>query len=168
MKRVIVLFSLLIALFFANILVLKRNYMPIEDIEQIQYETLVDKSLTIDEAIERVNKHFNVNYTLKWRNGDCPAGQAILYVNIVYLKEGMDWVGVIHTLSHELCHIKYYSANETYVEYMAFKELYESDDEYLNLVGRLMITSNCQYRVYKGTEYDIGSQILKYFDYQSI
>ena len=47
---------------------------------------------------------------------------------------------------------------------MTFKELYESDDEVINLVGRAMITENCEFRANKGTQYDIGSYILKYFN----
>ena len=164
MKKLIISLSIITALLFVNLLVLKRNYMPIKDIEPIEYNVVIDKQLTQEEAIERVNKHLNIKYTLKWRNNGYPAGQALLYVNVVYLQEDMHWIDLIYTLSHELCHIKYYSANETYVEFMTFRELYESDDEVLHFVGEYLITYHCEYRALAKTEYDIGYYILKYLE----
>ena len=164
MKKLIIAISIVLALLTINLIVLKRNYMPIKDIERITYDVNIDKSLTTQEAIEHVNNHFNINYTLRWRNNGYPAGQTYLIVNIVYLQEGMDWIDTVWTLAHELCHIKYYSANETYVEYMTFKELYESDDEYLHLVGECMITLHCEFRCNRETQYDVGYYILKYLE----
>lgn len=164
MKKLIIVLAIATILLLVNLIILKRNYMPIKDIKPIKYDVVINKSLTQEEAIERVNNHFKINYTLKWRNNGYPAGQALLYVNVVYLQEGMHWIDLIHTLSHELCHIKYYSANETYVEFMAFKELYESGDEYLHFVGEYMIALHCEYRALAKTEYDIGYYILKYLE----
>ena len=164
MKKLIIVLAIATIMLLVNLLVLTRNYMPIRNIEPITYDVLIDKTLTKEEAIKRVNDHFKINYTLKWREKSKVTGQAYLIVNIVYLRENMHWIDIIHTLSHELCHIKYYSANETYVEYMTFRELYESDDEYLHLVGEYMITLHCEYRADKGTKYDVGWYILKYLE----
>ena len=38
-------------------------------------------------------------------------------------------------LCHEMCHIKYFTANEIYTQFMAFKSLYESDNEELKRAG---------------------------------
>ena len=38
-------------------------------------------------------------------------------------------------LCHEMCHIKYFTGNEIYTQFMAFKTLYESDNEELKTIG---------------------------------
>lgn len=38
-------------------------------------------------------------------------------------------------LCHEMCHVKYFTGNEIYTQFMAFKSLYESDNPTLKSVG---------------------------------
>lgn len=38
-------------------------------------------------------------------------------------------------LCHEMCHIKYFTGNEIYTQFMTFKTLYESDNETLKNIG---------------------------------
>lgn len=38
-------------------------------------------------------------------------------------------------LCHEMCHVKYFTGNEIYTQFMAFKSLYESDNETLKTIG---------------------------------
>lgn len=38
-------------------------------------------------------------------------------------------------LCHEICHVKYFTGNEIYTQFMTFKTLYESDNETLKNIG---------------------------------
>jgi hypothetical protein len=68
----------------------------------------------------------------------------------------------IQTLAHELCHIKYYTNNETYTEYMTFIELYQSDNVYLKNAAEWMIYEHLVVQAHYGTAYDISYYIAEY------
>ena len=164
MKKWIIALSILLALITINLCVLTRNYMPIRDIEPIEYQATVVRNFTKEDVIKRVSKHFNIQFKLHWKSNVNYAGKAFIYSHNIILNTCLNEYAVGETLAHELCHIKYYSANETYVEFMAFKELYESGDEILVDCAKYMIIMHCENRVNKGTRYDVGYYILKYLE----
>ena len=63
-------------------------------------------------------------------------------------------------LCHEMCHIKYFTGNEIYTQFMAFKTLYESDNEELKTIGTWfgIYVLNRGYR----NNYDCSKLIIDY------
>lgn len=165
MKKLIISLWIIFISLTANIIVLERHiFMPVRDITPIKYDTVIDASISREKVVEHINNHFKINYSLEWVNNYKDKGKADVIFHRVKLKNEMSPMYVGMTLAHELCHIKYYCANETWVEFMAFKELYESNDTVLKMCGDAMITLHCEYRAYKGTAYDIGWYILDYLE----
>lgn len=163
MKKAIIICSVILALLVTNLIVLERHLiMPVKDITPVSHTCVINASISREEMIEHINNHFKVNYKLEWIDSGNLSGKADVIFHKVYLKNNLSPLYVGITLAHELCHIKYYCANETWVEFMAFKELYESNDTVLKMCGDAMITIHCEYRAYKGTAYDIGWYILDY------
>jgi len=163
MKKAIIICSVILALMVTNLIVLERHLiMPVKDITPVSHTCVINASISREEMIEHINNHFKVNYKLEWIDSGNLSGKADVIFHKVYLKNNLSPLYVGITLAHELCHIKYYCANETWVEFMAFKELYESNDPVLKMCGDAMITLHCEYRAYKGTAYDIGWYILDY------
>ena len=65
-------------------------------------------------------------------------------------------------LTHESLHLKYFSSNEKWVEYMTFVTLYESDISYFKYVAldnAIDILNGTRY-----SQYDCSLNILKYFE----
>ena len=69
-------------------------------------------------------------------------------------------------LCHEMCHVKYFTGNEIYTQFMAFKSLYESDNPTLNSVG----TWFGIYLLNRGYdhEYDCSQLIINYLNFHKI
>ena len=138
--------------------------MPIYDIEPIDYNLTWNNDITKEEVIKHVNDHFKIKYFLHWKEHTDLNGLTFIYTHSVFLRKDMNPTQLGVTLAHELCHIKYWSANEAFVEFMAFKELYESNDTLLLYLAKYMIVIHCDIRAYKNTAYDIGYQILNYLE----
>ena len=164
MKKIIAIHIVLFVLAIGNVCILARNYMPIKDIAPTKCSVVSNMTATREEIVESVNKHFGIRYTLYWVENYKFMGLTNIFFRTVRLKNELNPVEVGVTLAHELCHIKYYSINETYVEFMAFRELYESDEPLLKNCANSMILSHCKYRTRKNTKYDIGYYILKYLE----
>lgn len=63
-------------------------------------------------------------------------------------------------LCHEMCHVKYFSANEIYTQFMTFKTLYESNNPTLKRVGTwfgIYVLNGCY-----STGYDCSAMIVDY------
>lgn len=65
-------------------------------------------------------------------------------------------------LTHELCHLKYNTYNDTFINYMTFKTLYECEDEALQTIGFNFGVTIIE-GGYEGNNYDCGYYILEYF-----
>lgn len=169
LKRLVIIISILLivnVIIWTNtfIIVFRYNYKPI-DCLAIQYiPKQPPNEITVEKAVELVNEHFNINYTLKFENlrQNGMSGNATLILNIVRLDKNLNGWEVLATLTHELCHIKYYTINETFTEYMSFVELYESDNDILKNRANWLIYEHCTLQIYKHTKYDCGWYILEY------
>lgn len=90
----------------------------------------------------------NVNFTFR-----------LVTMNKFYLGYKNDYT---FFLAHELTHLKYYSANECFVEYKAIITLYESGNDYFKNIALWrangVLLGNIQ------DEYDCGYYLLEYFN----
>ena len=62
-------------------------------------------------------------------------GYAGKFSKIIEIDKDLDIETYCFDLCHEMCHLKYQSSDEIYTNFMAFKTLYESDNEMLNNIG---------------------------------
>ena len=62
-------------------------------------------------------------------------GYAGKFSRIIEINKDLDVETYCFVLCHEMCHLKYESSNEIYTNFMAFKTLYESDNEELKRAG---------------------------------
>ena len=88
-------------------------------------------------------------------------GRSMILWRLIQIDNQLDLHTYIITYAHELCHIRYQVGNETYVAYMTFVRLYESDNHELRYHALLYandVISGC----YDDTQYDCGYYILDY------
>ena len=90
-------------------------------------------------------------------------GRTTIFPPIVFVDKDLSNQQLILTYAHELTHIKYQTVNETFVTFMTFKALYESDNETLHGCG-LTLAWRVLYGGYAWTDYDCGIYILEYFE----
>ena len=62
-------------------------------------------------------------------------GYSVAFYRYIKVDANLDIEQYCIVLCHEICHIKYFTANEIYTQFMAFKSLYESDNEELKRAG---------------------------------
>ena len=145
--------------------VVMTNRVSFDTREAVSCDYIRPEYMPIDnsEAIELVNKHFNMTYILRIVDLDESLfGQSIIPISLVMLDKDLNGTQTIQTLAHELCHIKHFTNNETYTEYMTFIELYESDNIYLKNAAEWMIYEHLVLQAHYGTAYDISYYIAEY------
>ncbi len=166
-------FIILLVLLILNVYILTTtiiintrysNYRPQPYKDSMGFVYHANIALPNEELKNIIDENFDFGYiyieaNLSNKNYD---GRAFPQFGIVVISDKINGYDYITTLAHELCHIKYFTANETYTEYMAFVELYESESIILQSVAKQMIFEHCTLRLYAGTEYDIASYICKY------
>lgn len=159
-----ILYMLYMIITTSLIVLLHRDFKPKDFDEQAYY--LYDDKLEIsrDEAKRLCNEHFGFTYLLI----ETPLrhkgllGRAIPNYGIILVDNSIDGWELVKTLAHELCHIKYYTANETFTEYMTFVELYESDNYILKQVALNLANEHCYDKRHYNTKYDVAWYINDY------
>ena len=171
--RNIMIFILIILLILVpNILIINfwRTEKPIQTQKLENFKpTVMSLDITQEEAINIVNKHFNYPYILiKTDLDSSTSGKAIPVLNIIFLEKDLSGWETLSTLTHEICHLKYYTVNETYTEYMTFVELFESKNKFMNLRANYMIHRHCVFKKYVDINYDCSYYILEYLKNKGI
>lgn len=90
--------------------------------------------VTIRKKVEKevdISSYIYKGYDTYLKNGTA-SGYANFYFRSIHVTEKQSLVGYVWTVAHELIHIKYYNANEMWVNFMTFKILYESEDADFN------------------------------------
>lgn len=157
---------------WTNLLIIKYryNYSPV-DCARIEYtpNNAPNLDLERDEAIALIDNLFGINYTLKWGDlkKDGLLGTSKVIINVVTLDNTLTGWDILYTLTHELCHIKYYTSNETYTEFRTFVELYESNNDVLKNRAEWLIYEQCVLKTRYGTEYDSSWYIIDYLGLNS-
>lgn len=89
-------------------------------------------------------------------------GKTIILFRSVTINAKLDNENYTLTYAHELTHLKYMCANETFTAYKTFVALYESGNEILKNVAERYACKVLR-GDWQGTPYDIGYYILEYF-----
>ncbi len=84
-------------------------------------------------------------------------GETVFFIRLIIMQDNADIVDYIFNFAHEYMHLKYMTASERFVNFEAFKLLYESDDEcfrnvaimYANqdMYGNIPETYSCWYYI---------------------
>ena len=111
------------------------------------------------------NIHFTsylyIEVTNLW---DIHAGLTSIPTHTVMVLKNLNNMEYVETLTHEIIHLKYCTSNETFTNFMTFKYLYESDNQYLKFASREM-AMNILYDDYSSAkQYDCGYYIIKYLE----
>ena len=56
-------------------------------------------------------------------------GETVFFIRLIIMQDNADIVDYIFNFAHEYMHLKYMTASERFVNFEAFKLLYDSDDE---------------------------------------
>lgn len=88
-------------------------------------------------------------------------GISYVLLRMINVKKSLDIKTYAITYAHELTHIKYQTADETFTTFMTFVTLYESGNKELQNMA-LKEAQGIINGGYAGTEYDCGYYILKY------
>ena len=97
-----------------------------------------EKSLSREDAEKYIRDEININaYILIRRKPIMPLtlGITFLVPRIIMVDDTQEDNVYLTTLAHEFIHLKYMTGNELFTQYMAFKILYESNNEYLHYLG---------------------------------
>ena len=62
-------------------------------------------------------------------------GETVFFIRLIIMQDNADIVDYIFNFAHEYMHLKYMTASERFVNFEAFKLLYESNDEYFRNVA---------------------------------
>ena len=87
-------------------------------------------------------------------------GYSVSLIRLIVMDKAIDIEQYCIVLCHEMCHIKYFTGNEIYTQFMTFKTLYESDNPTLRRVGTWfgIYVLNGNYK----TGYDCSAMIVDY------
>lgn len=134
---------------------------PIES----SYITYTASSVELDQktAVEIVKNHFHFWWVgISFCEMQGINGKAIFLLNQIKLNTNLSGWDTLYVLTHEYCHLKYNTANETFTEYMTFVEMCESDNVTLQQRGKYMIMEQCMYHDRNNSEYDCSGYIYDY------
>lgn len=87
-------------------------------------------------------------------------GQIHLLIRLIKVQSGLSKTQYCYTLAHELTHLVHCSLNETYTEFMAFKTLYESGNDWFKEVAKMRADNTI--RGHSKTVYDCGYYMIEY------
>ena len=86
-------------------------------------------------------------------------GETVFFIRLIIMQDNADIVDYIFNFAHEYMHLKYMTASERFVNFEAFKLLYESNDEcfrnvaimYANqdMYGNIPETYSCWGQIYE-------------------
>lgn len=144
-----------------NLAVLYRHKERPVEINPVDIRYIPVPAISREEAIRLTQELTGVYCRIEFRELDV-FGRAYIIRKVIQIDSRITSNTLVQTLVHEMNHIRYYSANETYIEISTFEDLYESNNNILIQCAERMIYEQCELQVYKNTEYDIGYYILEY------
>ena len=130
-------------------------------LEKIEYEINRPTELSYQKLTEEINDLLGV-YSYELEFGELEQnvyGIANLRTREVKIKPNLNFEHFVFFLTHELTHLKYKALNERFVNYNAFKALFESDNEYFKNIA-LMFADN-DLKGYFPKEYSFVGHINK-------
>lgn len=154
-----------IAMCFAFIRITVVKTLPVIDCDfTVPMPTEYDcYNISNEDAFDLVCSHFNIKCKIVFE--DLSSSNLYGYVKFlpytIVLHNNLDSYQLITTLAHEFCHLKYFTLNETYTEYISYQELASSANTVLLNASKWLAYNQCTMRQYKDTPYDIAYYIIK-------
>ena len=85
------------------------------------------------------NRYYNIRYSDDLKS----CGQSNLFTSQITIRTNLPLETFVFTLAHELVHISYFTVNERFCNFTAWKLLYESGNDYFkNIALSFMFDSN--------------------------
>lgn len=164
-KSVIIFLSICIVILgaFSIFILCNNRYDKMPHLTADFSFTYQGKYLTQEEAVDLCTDlvgDYNVIFVDKIRNNTL--GVSTIPLRTAYIKKGQSGWELLEVITHELVHLKYWSINETFTQFMTFKLLYESDNEILHNKGKEIAIAQCTNYEFFGTDYDCSWYILNY------
>ena len=150
---------------FAKLLIITYN----NDLEVLPYEqvqlsvTPMETNYTKETAKQAIDKLYNTKHKYnETKVAKGTTGNAQVFTRVVNIDPNLTVHEYIITYAHELTHVKYQTADETFTAYKTFEVLYESGDEELKYHATKYASAVIA-GAYEYTDYDCGYYMLKYF-----
>lgn len=151
----------------------KYSYYAVEEVEQSTLEKINNiENPHIDYTRKEIKQIVSSN--LKFKNyiyieadnfSDGRLGRALVPLNSIIVKPNIsDKEEYAIMLTHELIHLKYHTTNETFTQFMTFKHLYESNNEYLKYASKILALDIFNGEYSHAKQYDCGYYIIKYLE----
>ena len=161
---IVVAVSLLSILTSQNVLVYSQNNMQVMkyDVTNLKVANM-EYTLTKSDVKKLVSELYNTPH-IYVETENIPSYQnanSFIVARIVRIKPSLSVSAYAVAYAHELTHVKYQVADETYTMFKTFTMLYESGNEELKNMA-LKDAQSVIYGVYGRSEYDCGYQILEY------
>jgi hypothetical protein len=161
---ILLLSFLFIAITSQNIIVFCANNMEVVEYEIVNLKIdEMNYTLTKEEIKSIVSGLYSTPHiyletdNLSARNN----GNSLVVARVIQIKKDLSVQDYAVAYAHELTHVKYQVADETYTTFKTFTTLFESGNAEL----RHMALRDAQIIIYGGygrSEYDCGYQILEY------
>lgn len=115
---------------------------------------------------DQLRELFNTPHTLQWKEikDSSVTGYTSLLTRKIYLKINLYEPVEVVTYAHELTHLKYFTANETFTTYKSIIILYESGIPYFRYVALREANGIINNHGQQGTKYDCGWLLQQYFE----
>lgn len=128
------------------------------DLKEVEYSIKRPNGLSYKNLTCKINELTDYrDYTLQFDElcGDV-YGKSDLFDKTITIRQNINYEFYAFSLTHEIMHLKYFTSNERFVNYNAFKVLYESGNEYLKNVALYFLNLDLQngfYNDYKFAGY---------------
>lgn len=161
---IIILVIMAIIIYTNLYLLLFNNYLTEKEFTPYDFGfELVILDITQEQAVELASecvglKDFTIEYTSDLKSNI--VGNSNLLTHHIKIKESLIPFQQLPVLVHEMVHIKYYTANERFTKFTAFKLMYESENEILHEAGKQYAQEICSQ---DGGEYDCSYYVVDYF-----
>ena len=169
-KIIIIILIILNIIFIANNMYIKVSYSKYKVKEYpriILNIPEINIKLTKNEAKKLIKTKYKTFHFYKEKNLNNANGRSIILLRIIEINKNLDILTYIITYTHELTHIKYNTANETFVSYKTFIMLYESGNADFKYCA-LKYAQEILIGAWSGTDYDCGYYIYKYLQKEGL
>ena len=131
------------------------------NIEGVNFNSTRPTHINKEYIKNQIDDIFNCNYILTYKNlNDGYNGVSYIMLKVITLDNDLSLEEFTMTLTHELVHITYFTANERFTSFKAFQILYESGNEYFKNVA--LSYADIDLKGLMGKEYSCAGYIERY------
>ena len=176
MKKLIIVFCVLLSVIIVVLTLFKvrhhHNFVDVDDStrqtyinhlnEQVISDNAVEYTITKPEVRRLLEEMLGFRHYFYKEDSRTNGGYAVVFYRYINVNADLNIEQYCAVICHEMCHIKHFTANEIYTNFMAFKTLYESDNAELKQAGTWfgIHILNGEY----DNNYDCSSLIIDYLN----